>query len=115
MFSQANSRLRVDNTSQVRGIGKTFDDLGESVYSEIDRLQKKPVAHDRADSTYSVYFDKVGRVGDTPVFLLDNLAVGDEVTGPAMIIDNTQTIVVVPGARAVLTSKHLYITLSEAK
>jgi 5-oxoprolinase (ATP-hydrolysing) len=58
-----------------------------------------------------VYFDKVGRVADTPVFLLDNLVVGDEVTGPAMIIDNTQTIVIVPGARAVLTSKHLYITL----
>ncbi|KAG1745101.1 Hydantoinase/oxoprolinase-domain-containing protein [Suillus paluster] len=96
---------------KVRGIGKTFDDLGESVYSEVDRLEKKPVARDRADSTYSVYFDKVGRVGDTPVFLLDNLGVGDEVTGPAMIIDNTQTIVVVPGARAVLTSKHLYITL----
>ncbi|OAX39715.1 hypothetical protein K503DRAFT_769260 [Rhizopogon vinicolor AM-OR11-026] len=100
---------------KVRGIGKTFDNLGESVYSEIGRLEKKPVAHGRADSTYSVYFDKVGRVGDTPVFLLDNLAVGDEVTGPAMIIDNTQTIVVVPGARAVLTSKHLYITLAEGK
>lgn len=60
-----------------------------------------------------MYFDKVGRVADTPVFLLDNLGVGDEVTGPAMIIDNTQTIVVVPGARVVLTSKHLYITLGE--
>lgn len=60
-----------------------------------------------------MYFDKVGRVADTPVFLLDNLGVGDEVTGPAMIIDNTQTIVIVPGARAVLTSKHLYITLGE--
>lgn len=58
-----------------------------------------------------MYFDKVGRVADTPVFLLDSLVVGDEVTGPAMIIDNTQTIVIVPGARAVLTSKHLYITL----
>lgn len=96
---------------KVRGIGKTFDNLGESVYSEVGRLETKPVTRDRADSTYSVYFDKVGRVRDTPVFLLDNLGVGDEVTGPAMIIDNTQTIVVVPGARAVLTSKHLYITL----
>ncbi|KAG1748081.1 Hydantoinase/oxoprolinase-domain-containing protein [Suillus lakei] len=96
---------------KVRGIGKTFDDLGESVYSEVDRLEKNPVTYDRADSTYSVYFDKVGRVTDTPVFLLDNLGVGDEVMGPAMIIDNTQTIVVVPGARAVLSSKHLYITL----
>jgi 5-oxoprolinase (ATP-hydrolysing) len=96
---------------KVRGIGKTFDHLGESVYSEVDRLEKNLVTRSRADSTYSVYFDKVGRVADTPVFLLDNLVVGDEVTGPAMIIDNTQTIVIVPGARAVLTSKHLYITL----
>ncbi|KAG1782155.1 Hydantoinase/oxoprolinase-domain-containing protein [Suillus placidus] len=98
---------------KVRGIGKTFDHLGESVYSEVDRLEKNPVTRGRADSTYSVYFDKVGRVAETPVFLLDDLGVGDEVTGPAMIIDNTQTIVIVPGARAVLTSKHLYITLGK--
>lgn len=65
----------------------------------------------RAASVHSVYFDKVGRVPDTPVFLLDELQVGDEVTGPAMIIDNTQTIVVVPGAKAVLSSNHLYVTL----
>ena len=45
------------------------------------------------------------------MFLLDNLDTGDVVMGPAMIIDNTQTIVIVPGAKAVLTSKHLYITL----
>jgi len=50
-------------------------------------------------------------VDNTPVFLLDNLDIGDIVIGPAMIIDNTQTIVIVPGAKAVLTSKHLYITL----
>jgi len=97
---------------QVRGIGKTFDTLGESVYYEVSRLSKRPV--DRAskvESTYSVYFDKVGRVDDTPVYLLEKLETGDEVTGPAMIIDNTQTIVIVPEAKAVLTSKHLYISL----
>ena len=33
------------------------------------------------------------------------------VEGPAMIIDDTQTIVVVPGAEAVLTSRHLVIKL----
>jgi 5-oxoprolinase (ATP-hydrolysing) len=58
-----------------------------------------------------VYFDKVGRVNDTPVFLLRKLDIGDVVDGPAMIIDDTQTIVVVPGAKAILTSNHLYITL----
>lgn len=95
----------------MRGIGKTFDSLGESVYSEVDRLKRRPVDRSRAASTYGVYFDRVGRVPDTPVFLLDQLKAGDEVTGPAMIIDDTQTIVVVPGAKAVLCSKHLYVTL----
>ena len=99
---------------QVRGIGKTFDKLGESVYAEIEKLGSTPravVDRGKADTTHSVYFDGVGRVEDTPVFLLPALEKGDTLRGPAMIIDDTQTIVLVPGAQAVLTSKHLYITL----
>ncbi|KAJ3902309.1 5-oxoprolinase [Lentinula edodes] len=111
---------------KVRGIGKTFDTLGESVYNEVEKLQSSnaikavnsfdpslsPAKPDKADATWSVYFDEpVGRVDNTPVFQLEKLEIGDEVHGPAMIIDDTQTIVVIPGARALLTSKHLYITL----
>jgi 5-oxoprolinase (ATP-hydrolysing) len=106
--------LDLTRKTQVRGIGKTFDDLGPSVYAEVSKLETHPVdVQTKADRTrkFSVYFDRVGRVDDTPVFLLDNLKVGDVVVGPAMIIDNTQTIVLVPGAKSVLTSKHLYITL----
>jgi 5-oxoprolinase (ATP-hydrolysing) len=78
----------------------------------VAKLTQRPIDRiEKADSTYSVYFDKVGRVTDTPVFRLDKLDVGDTVEGPAMIIDETQTIVVVPGAKAVLTSQHVYITL----
>lgn len=95
----------------MRGIGKTFDTLGESVFSEVDKLQTRAVDRKKADTTYSTYFDGVGRVDDTPVYLLPNLQVGDRLEGPAMIIDNTQTIVLIPGATAVLTTKHLYITL----
>ncbi|PPR05011.1 hypothetical protein CVT24_010204 [Panaeolus cyanescens] len=97
---------------KVRGIGKTFDTLGKSVYEEVAKITQKHLEHDaKIETRHSVYFDKVGRVDDTPVYLLDVLEVGDVVKGPAMIIDNTQTIVVVPGAKALLTSKHLYITL----
>ncbi|KAG5635606.1 hypothetical protein H0H81_010644, partial [Sphagnurus paluster] len=96
---------------KVRGIGKTFDTLGESVYNEVGRLNTRQIHRTKADSMHSVYFERVGRVNDTPVFLLDDLEVGDTLQGPAMIIDQTQTIVLVPGAQAVLTSKHLYITL----
>lgn len=64
----------------------------------------------KPDSTFGVYFNEIGRV-DTPVYLLPALEVGDELEGPSMIIDDTQTIVLIPGAKAVLTSKHLFITL----
>ncbi|KAF7981523.1 hypothetical protein HWV62_33097 [Athelia sp. TMB] len=97
---------------KVRGIGKTFDSLGPSVFTEIADLVRKPVDVSRASSQHSVYFDEPhGRVPKTPVFHLEKLDVGDEVRGPAMIIDDTQTIVIVPEAIAVVTSKHLYITL----
>ena len=96
---------------KVRGIGKTFDNLGESVFSEVEEMQTRAVERKKADTTWSVYFDRVGRVQDTPVYLLPSLDVGDVIEGPAMIIDDTQTIVLIPGAKAVLTSKHLYITL----
>ena len=96
---------------KVRGIGKTFDTLGESVYSEVAKLERTTVSATDCDSTHSVYFDKIGRVDDTPVYLLDKLKTGDEVKGPAMIIDDTQTIVIVPEAKAVVTSRHLYVEM----
>lgn len=103
--------IKVDDI-KVRGIGKTFDTLGATVFAEVAALVRTPVDPAQASSTHSVYFDAPhGRVPSTPVFHLDKLAVGSEVRGPAMIIDDTQTIVVVPEATAVVTSKHLYITL----
>ncbi|KAI0338094.1 5-oxoprolinase [Trametopsis cervina] len=96
---------------KVRGIGKTFDSLGESVFEEVASMKTTTVEQAKATATHSVYFDSVGRIRDTPVFLLPSLETGDKLEGPAMIIDDTQTIVLIPGATAVLTSKHLYITL----
>jgi len=101
--------------TQVRGTGKTFDSLDETVYTQLASLRSSNsitrVSPSEADSQHSVYFNKVGRVNDTPVFLLDKLKVGDEILGPAVVIDNTQTIVLVPGSTVILTRKHLYITL----
>ncbi|KZS88537.1 hypothetical protein SISNIDRAFT_475968 [Sistotremastrum niveocremeum HHB9708] len=103
-------RIIIDDV-KVRGIGKTFDTLGESVFTEIDKLQIRSVdPATKRDSTHSVYFEG-GRVDDTPVYLLEKLDVGDEITGPAMIIDDTQTIVVDPKAVVIVTRNHLYITI----
>ncbi|KAI9457610.1 5-oxoprolinase [Lactarius psammicola] len=107
------ARVVVDDI-KVRGVGTTTNDSGPSVFDELEKLQTRQVRPDSAAIRYSVYFDKVGRVDDTPVFELGSLAVGDAVDGPAVVIDDTQTIVIVPGARAVIASRHLVITLGEA-
>jgi len=104
------ARVIVDDI-KVRGIGTTTDDSGPSVFDELEQLQMRQVRPNSAAMRYSVYFDKVGRVDDTPVFELGGLTVGDAVDGPAVVIDDTQTIVIVPGARAVIASRHLVITL----
>ena|ERR1700761_4178896 len=100
---------------QVRGLGKTFDSLGPSVFATLDELKKdsrlRQVAPDEADSQYSVYFDKVGRVDGTSVFLLDQLEEGDVVKGPAMIIDDTQTILLDPESEGTIAGNHLVIDL----
>jgi 5-oxoprolinase (ATP-hydrolysing) len=96
---------------KVRGIGKTFDTLGESVFSEVSGLTKRPVDSSKSDGQpRSVYFDELGRI-DTHIYPLDKLEVGDVVKGPAIIIDDTQTIVLDPKSEATITSRHLYITL----
>jgi len=106
------ARVVVDDI-KVRGIGTTSDKSDRSVFDELDQLSTRLVKAQRAAMRHSVYFDKIGRVDDTPVFELGKLAVGDAVDGPAVVIDDTQTIVVIPGARAVLASRHLVITLRE--
>lgn len=114
-FLLENKAIIVDDI-KVRGIGKTFDSLGESVYEELRHIQKKDAKEvlSKKDGDSSVYFgDGLGRVNHTPVYQLGNLGVGDVIHGPAMIIDDTQTIVVVPKSEAVVTSRHLYMTLHD--
>jgi 5-oxoprolinase (ATP-hydrolysing) len=114
-FLLENKTIIVDDI-KVRGIGKTFDSLGESVYEELRHIQKKDAKEvlSKKDGESSVYFgDGLGRVDNTPVYQLGNLEIGDVIHGPAMVIDDTQTIVVVPKSEAVVTSRHLYMTLHD--
>jgi 5-oxoprolinase (ATP-hydrolysing) len=62
-----------------------------------------------------VYFDGIDCNYSTPVYRLDKLDVGDEMTGPAVVIEGTQTIVLVPGARAVVSTPHLVVEVGKAE
>lgn len=87
---------------QVKGIGKTFDSLGESAFAELRKLQTRSLSGEadeqKINGYQSVYVSQPGSIKgarqDVPVYLLDKLEVGDVVEGPALIIDATQTIFV---------------------
>jgi 5-oxoprolinase (ATP-hydrolysing) len=139
-----NVDITIDDV-RVRGVGKSFDSLGPSVFTEASCLSFVPVTRAPEPSTSgekrskcaemaSVYYESHGRLS-VPVYLLERLVAGDLVEGPgklslalsgegrstdavmvsgsAMVIDGTQTIVVDPKAKAKITSKHVLIELAK--
>ncbi|KAK4219113.1 5-oxoprolinase [Rhypophila decipiens] len=94
---------------RVRGIGKSFRYEEKSVDEQLKTLTRKGVATEKAHSAQNVYFEG-GRL-DTPVYKLDDLDVGTEIKGPAMLADGTQTIVVTPHCTALVLETHVVIDI----
>ncbi|KAJ3359214.1 hypothetical protein HDU91_004983 [Kappamyces sp. JEL0680] len=93
---------------RVRCIGRSFatgsDVKWTSVYEELETIHKTPVQG--SSEEVSIYWEGPGRV-TTPLYLLKKLKPGDEIHGPAIIIDDTATIAVEPFCRALVTSEHV--------
>ncbi|KAH3671480.1 hypothetical protein OGAPHI_000182 [Ogataea philodendri] len=97
---------------RVRAIGKGSQENQEYVDDQIQALKDSKLT--KRASTEKVEFFKQTFWGqkttDTPVYRLDNLSIGSEVLGPAIIADGTQTNVVPPNATALVLRTHLVIT-----
>ncbi|KAG8896272.1 hypothetical protein FRB99_008967, partial [Tulasnella sp. 403] len=102
---------------KVRGIGKTYTHLPPSPAFQLSSFptSTKPLAPSSSTPTTSVYFANLGRVPDTPIYQLGELNEGDVVKGPAVILDDTQTIVVIPEATVRVLKTCLYVTLDEGE
>lgn len=61
-----------------------------------------------------MYFQGQG-AQKSPVYILQDLVPGDIVRGPAIILDETQTLVIAPGANAKILSAHVVIDVSTVK
>ena len=97
---------------RVRGIGRSFRYQDRTVDQQLRDVARHTVdeaakAHGRSH----VYFD--GGRHDTPIYKLVDLAVGDEIPGPAMLADGTQTIVVTPATKALILDTHVIIDLQK--
>lgn len=62
----------------------------------------------------SVYF-KSGGMQTTPLYMLEKLSPGMSIIGPAVIIDKTQTLVIIPGAEARILTSHVVIEINASK
>lgn len=98
---------------RVRGIGRSFTYEEKTVDQQLKTLKQQDVSAKNKHSSAEVYFDG-GRL-DTPIFKLNDIAVGDLIKGPAVLADGTQTIVVTPQAEAVILDTHVIINIDKDK
>ncbi|KAK6950857.1 hypothetical protein Daesc_007385 [Daldinia eschscholtzii] len=97
---------------RVRGIGKSFRYQDKTVDQQLREVKRQSVSDQKAHGKSQVYFEG-GRL-ETPIYKLEDLSVGDEINGPAVLADGTQTIVVTPKAKALILETHVIIDLNES-
>ncbi|RMY94801.1 hypothetical protein D0864_05446 [Hortaea werneckii] len=92
---------------RVRGIGHSLNVPPETPQQEILSLKLSDEIMLPDDETMAYFAD--GGEWKTPVYFLRNLKPGQVVKGPSILLDSTQTLVVEPGARATILSKHVVL------
>jgi len=108
-FTLPNRKILVENL-RVRAKANTNAQRGKkrTISSEITLLPNSNVGMD-VQKRLKVYFE--GGWTDSPLFLLQDCSPGNFISGPAMIYDQTQMIVVQPGATARILQSHVIIDL----
>jgi 5-oxoprolinase (ATP-hydrolysing) len=84
---------------RVRAIGAAHEKIAASPFAQLKKAASLKVPDAVPDATNKVYFEGAGYL-ETPTFELPKIPIGSKIPGPALIIDKTQTIVVLPKAIA---------------
>ncbi|KAL9123787.1 MAG: hypothetical protein Q9217_006818, partial [Psora testacea] len=111
-FTLPDRDIIVDDV-RARGIGKSFEGLDKTVDAQLNEIRPKAIRDERRYGTSNVYFE--GGRQETPIYKLEDLDVGDRIKGPAILADGTQTIVVTPGASALIIETHVVINIGESE
>ena len=96
---------------RARGIGKSFKGLEKSVDQQLKMIKPIAIKAKKRYATSSVYFE--GGREDTPVYKLEDLEVGDQIQGPAILADGTQTIVITPESSALIIETHVVVDIGK--
>jgi 5-oxoprolinase (ATP-hydrolysing) len=112
-FTLPDRDIIVDDV-RARGIGKTFEGLEKTVDQQLKEVKPKDLEKGQKQyGSKQVYFE--GGRQETPIYKLEDLAVGDRIQGPAILADGTQTIVVTPGATGLVIETHVIINIGDSE
>jgi 5-oxoprolinase (ATP-hydrolysing) len=109
-FTLPDRDIIVDDV-RVRGIGRSFEGLEKTVDQQLKEIKPVDIGHRKQYGRAQVYFE--GGRRETPIYKLENLDVGDQLKGPAILADGTQTIVVTPEASALVIETHVIINIGD--
>jgi 5-oxoprolinase (ATP-hydrolysing) len=110
-FTLPDRDIIVDDV-RVRGIGKSFEGMSKTVDQQLKDIKPTDVKSGEKEYKRShIYFE--GGRQDTPIYRIEDLGIGDKVQGPAILADGTQTIVITPGATALIIETHVIINIGE--
>jgi 5-oxoprolinase (ATP-hydrolysing) len=109
-FTLPDRDIIVDDV-RVRGIGKSFEGMDRTADRQLKDVKRQDVGEGKAVSKLQVYFD--GGRQETSIYKLEDLSIGDRISGPAIIADGTQTIVVPPGSTALIIETHVVINIGD--
>ncbi|TQV98713.1 hypothetical protein V2A60_007579 [Cordyceps javanica] len=93
---------------RVRAIGKSQSKCFKTPYSQLQNMSTNDGITANPVGKSSVYFENAGHI-DTSIYELQHVPVGARIAGPAMVIDKTQTILVSPGATAIMLENYVII------
>jgi 5-oxoprolinase (ATP-hydrolysing) len=111
-FTLPDRNIIVDDI-RVRGIGKSFEGVAKTVDQQLKELKPNKIGNQKRYGTSQVYFE--GGRRETPIYKISDLDPGNQIQGPAILADGTQTIVVTPGAAALLTQTHVVIDIGDGR
>lgn len=110
-FTPQNGVVIID-AIRVRASGRSSLDYPSFSVAELNNLEE--VKTPPASISNQVYFETLGWT-HTAVYHLQELQRGSKIVGPAIIIDNTQTIIIPPGCMARITSSIIAIDINERR
>ena len=100
---------------RVRGVGRSFTAPKKTVDQQLEAIKPKATLIDskKCCQTREVFFE--GGRQETSVYKLEDVYVGDQVEGPAILADGTQTIVVPPNSSALMIETHVVVDIGASK